>query len=227
MPGFRVISIGALGHHPSWGEHADVRPAHATTTLIAAGNARILVDPSLPPQILGPRLMERSGLRLDQVTHVFLTAFHPMRRRGLAAFDSAEWFVGELEREVVGAQLVEAYKEAESAGDDDLAATVREEIALLQRCAAAPDRIADGVDLFPLPGVSPGSAGLLLPLPSMTILVAGDVVATQEHLEEGKVIHTVSNLEQAQESFREAVEIGDMIICGRDNLVPNPMRRSL
>jgi glyoxylase-like metal-dependent hydrolase (beta-lactamase superfamily II) len=227
MVGFRVISIGALGHHPSWGEHADVRPAHATTTLIAAGESRILVDPSLPAQILGPRLMERSGLRVDQITHVFLTSFHPMRRRGLAAFDGAEWMVAELEREAVGAQLVEAFKEAESAGDRDLAATVREEIALLQRCIPAPDRLAAGVDLFPLPGVTPGSAGLLLPLPAMTVLIAGDVVATQEHLDEGKVIHPVANLAQAQESFREAIEIGDMIVCGRDNLVPNPMRRSL
>lgn len=227
MVGFRVISIGAMGHHSAWGEKGDVRPAHATTTLITAGDARILVDPSLPAQILVPRLSERSGLKPDQITHVFLTNFHPMRRRGLAAFDQADWFVSELEREAVGAQLVESFTEAERAGDSDLAATVREEVALLHRCKPAPDVLAIGVDLFPLYGVTPGSCGLLLPLPAHTVLIAGDAIATQEHLDEGKVIHPVNNLEQAQESFREAVEIADMIVCGRDNLIPNPMRRAM
>jgi glyoxylase-like metal-dependent hydrolase (beta-lactamase superfamily II) len=226
MVGFRIISIGAMAHHDAWGEKGDVRPAHATTTLVEAGDARILVDPSLPPQILVPRLAERSGLKPESITHVFLTNYHPMRRRGLTAFDGADWLVGELERETVGAQLVESFKEAERSGDGDLARTLREEINTLQRCKAAPDSLAAGVDLFPLYGVTPGSCGLLLPLPAHTILIAGDAVATQEHLDEGKVLTPVFNLEQAMESFREAVEIADIIVCGRDNVVANPLRRT-
>ncbi|MBM4099510.1 MAG: MBL fold metallo-hydrolase [Planctomycetes bacterium] len=225
MAQFRVISIGTLAHNPLWGERGDVRPGHATTVLVEAGDATILVDPSLPEQILVPRLAERSGLKPDAVTHVFLTNFHPLRRRGLAAFDDAQWLVGELEREAIGAQLVGKYQEAEEAGDADLAASLRAEVALLQRCRAAPDRLAEGVDLFPLYGVTPGSCGLLLPQPSMTVLVAGDAVATSEHLAAGKVISPVFNLEQSQESFREAVEIADLIVCGRDNAVVNPLRR--
>ena len=225
MAQYRVISIGTLSHHPLWGERGDVRPGHATTTLIEAGDARILVDPSLPEQILVPRLAERSGLKPEGVTHVFLTSFHPLRRRGLAAFDDAQWLVGELERETIGAQLVGKFQEAEDAGDADLAAALRAEVALLQRCKPAPDRVAEGVDLFPLYGVTPGSCGLLLPQPAATVLVAGDAVATVEHLGAGKVISPVANLEQAQESFREAVEIADVIVCGRDNAVLNPMRR--
>ncbi len=227
MATYRVISIGTLAHNPEWGERGDVRPAHATTTLIEAGDERILVDPSLPEQILVPRLAERSGLKPTDITQVFLTNFHPMRRRGLAAFEDARWYVSELEREAVGAQLVEKFQEAERAGDGDLAAAVRAEVAQLQRCKAAPDRLADGVDLFPLYGVTPGSAGLLLPLPAYTVLVAGDAVATSETLERGKVISPVFNLEQAQESFKEAVEIADVIVCGRDNAVLNPLRRSM
>ena len=225
MATFRVISIGTLAHHPLWGERGDVRPAHATTVLIDAGDAKILVDPSLPEQILVPRLAERSGLKPEAITHVFLTNFHPMRRRGLAAFDDAQWYVGELEREAIGAQLVGKYQEAEESGDGDLAASLRAEVATLQRCKPAPDRIAEGVDLFPLYGVTPGSCGLLLPQPAVTVLVAGDAVATHEHLSEGKVISPVFNLEQAQESFKEAIEIADLIVCGRDNVVMNPMRR--
>ena len=225
MAQFRVISIGTLAHNPLWGERGDVRPGHATTTLVEAGDAKILVDPSLPEQILVPRLAERSGLKPEAITHVFLTNFHPVRRRGLAAFDDAQWLVGELERETIGAQLVGKFQEAEEAGDTDLAASLRAEVALLQRCKPAPDRLAEGVDLFPLYGVTPGNCGLLLPQPSVTVLVAGDAVATGEHLGAGKVISPVFNLEQAQESFREAVEIADFVVCGRDNAVLNPLRR--
>ncbi len=224
---FRVISIGTMAHNVDWGERGDVRAAHATTTLIVSGDERILVDPSLPEQILVPRLAERSGLKPADITRVFLTNFHPMRRRGLGAFEEAQWFVSEIERESMGAQLVAKFKEAEDAGDGDLAATLRAEIALLQRCGAAPDRLAEGVDLFPLYGITPGNAGLLLPLPGYTALVAGDAVANIECLERGKVISPVFNLEQAQESFKEAIEIADYIVCGRDNAVPNPMRRGL
>ena len=99
---FRVISIGALAAHPLWGERGDVRPAHATTTLITLGNTRILVDPSLPPQILLPRLEERANVKADQITHVFLTCLHPLHRRGIAAFQNAEWLVSTTEREAVG-----------------------------------------------------------------------------------------------------------------------------
>ena len=56
---YRVISIGAMSAHPLWGEKLDVRPGHATTTLVTSGDAKILVDPSLPAQALEARLSER------------------------------------------------------------------------------------------------------------------------------------------------------------------------
>ena len=48
----RIISIGTLAANPQWGERGALRPAHATTTLVVSGAAKILVDPSLPPQAL-------------------------------------------------------------------------------------------------------------------------------------------------------------------------------
>lgn len=221
----RVVSIGALAAHPMWGERGDVRPGHATTVLVQSGEEAILVDPSLPASLLVPRLAERSGLRPEAVTHVFLTSFHPLRRRGLEAFPGAQWLVPEMERELFGQTLVARFREAHDAGDADLSTALRAEIELLQRARPAPDRLAPGVDLFPLPGVTPGCAGLLVGLPRATVLVAGDAVATQEHLEEGKVLAPCFDLEQARASFAEAVEISDVIICGRDDMVVNPVRR--
>lgn len=251
-PRFRVISIGALAAHPLRGERSAVRTGHATTTLIeAAGDdgtpVRVLVDPGLPGRALVPRLEERAGLKPDDITHVFLTSFRPDARRSIAAFERAEWLIGEAEREAVGVPLAQSLMRlnegarpsvaaglAEAAGvaegdadiagiDEDVEAVVRGDIALLQRCRAAPDRLAVGVDLFPLPGVTPGSCGLLL-ASRETVLICGDAVATAEHLEQGKVLPDCFDRERALESFAEAAEIADVLVPGRDNTAINPAR---
>jgi len=217
---FRVISIGTLAANSHWGERGSVRPPHATTTLVTSGKARILVDPSLPTQVLIPRLLERSGLGPDDITHVFLTCLNPLHRRGLLAFERAQWIVSEREREVIGVQLVESMKEAHGAGDEELVKTLSHEVAVVQRTSAAEDRIAPGVDLFPLYGVTPGMTGLLLPGTGATTLIAGDAVPTVEHLHAGQVLSPCYELEAARESFAEAIEIADWLVCGRDNIVP-------
>jgi glyoxylase-like metal-dependent hydrolase (beta-lactamase superfamily II) len=69
-----------------------------------------------------------------------------------------------------------------------------------------------------VPGVTPGSAALLLPLPSRTIVVAGDAVLTQDHFEAGRVFDQAMAVAQARESFAEIAEIADEIVPGHDNL---------
>lgn len=221
---YRVISIGTLSRHPLWDKPTPPRTAHATTTLIRSDGRTILVDPSLPAEIITARLLERAGLGPDDVTDVFLTSFRPAHRRGLIAFDKANWWISEAEREAVGVSLVGQHQECADA-DDQTAELIKQEIALLQRCKAAPDQLAAQVDLFPLPGPTPGHAGLLLTLSQVTVLVAGDAVATVEHLEKGQILAEGVDLEQSRESFAEAVEIADWIIPGHDNITPNITRR--
>ena len=221
---FRIISIGALSVHELWEKQGEARTPHATTTLIESGGRRILVDPGLPPQVVAARLGERAGLMPEDVSDVFLTTFRPAHRAGLAAFQSARWLIAEAERESVGVSLVHAF---ESETDEAAKETIRREIALLQRFAAAEDRIAEAVDLFPLPGFTPGTCGLLLVEPTRTTLLAGDAVATREHLEQGRVLRGAADVEQARESLGEAIEIADVIVPGHDNLVLNPTRRTM
>lgn len=223
-PTARVISIGALAAHPLWGERAPVRTGHATTTLIVAGEARILVDPGLPERALAARLGERANLAPGQITHVFFTTFKPDTTRGVGALTNAEWFVHPDEREGVGVPLIGSLKEAAEHGERELTAALERDVAVLKRCKPAPDRLADGVDLFPLPGVTPGSCGLLVSDPRWTTLVCGDAIPTIEHLLEGKVLPTCADLQRARESFSEAVEIADLLIPGRDNITLNPVR---
>lgn len=236
----RVISIGALGANHLWNEREPKRTGHATTTLVRSGRAVILVDPGLPAPALKARLGERANLDPKDVTHVFLTSFAPECRRAIELFDRAEWLLSEAERETVGVPLAQSLhrlaqtrEDLEAAGeafDEDQAAMLeilRRDVAVLSRCRPAPDSLAAGVDLFPLPGVTAGMCGLLLGEASRTTLVCGDAIPTQDHLEQGKVLPTCWDRAKAQESFQEAVEIADLLVLGRDNAVMNMTRRGV
>lgn len=223
---YRIISIGALSVHELWEHQGPARTAHATTTLVRSGDRRILVDPGLPPQVVAARLSERAGLAPEDISDVFLTNFRPSHRWGLPAFPNARWLISEAERESVGTSLVQRFQEEE---DESVRAMLEEDIAILKRFEPAPDQIAPHVDLFPLPGYTPGTCGLLLAFPAgagggPTVLIAGDAVATQEHLEQGRVLRGGFDVEQARESFREVIEIADVIVPGHDNVVLNPTR---
>ncbi len=222
---YRIISIGALDAHPLRGERGSARTGHATTTLLRSGQTTIIVDPGLPGPALAARLDERAGLKPADITHVFLTCFRPDVRRGLELFENASWMISEAERESVGVALISEYRRASDAGEGDLAGALEKDIALLRRCEAAPDRLAPRVDLFPLPGVTPGLTGLVLAGPRHTTVVAGDAMPTEEHLLQGKVLQWAADVTRAKESFAEVVEIADMIIPGRDNLLVNPTKR--
>lgn len=228
----RVVSIGTLSAHPLRGEPAGTRTGHATTSLIITDDARVLVDPGLPGPAIAARLGERAGLRADEITHVFLTSFRPETRRGLTAFSNAEWLCSPTEREAAGVPLATDLKRlasisAEHRSDEEreAVAALEHDVAVLQRCRPAPDTIAPGIDLFPLPGYTPGMCGLLVPGARGDWLICGDAVATSEHIAAGKVLSGASDVDQARESFAEALEIADVLIPGRDNMVINPTKR--
>lgn len=221
---YRVISIGTLSRHELWNEKGEARTAHATTTLIRSGDKVILVDPGLPAQVIAARLRERSGLDPSDITDIFLTNFRPAHRWGLSAFPNARWLISEMEREFIGNALVEQFLQAPEGMAKQF---LQEEISLLKRFQPVPDRLAPQVDLFPLPGFTPGTCGLVLSHMNSTTLVAGDAVATVEHLEQGRVLRGCYDANQARESFVEAIEIADVIIPGHDNVLLNPTRRAM
>ena len=221
---YRIISIGTLSHHELWGESAALRTAHATTTLIRSAGKVILVDPGLPAQVVAARLGERCGLGPADITDVFLTNFRPAHRWGLAAFENATWLISEMEREITGSHLItQLGREPE----EQARKLIQQDIDLLKRCRPAPDRLAEQVDLFPLPGFTSGTCGLLLSHMNSTTLIAGDSIPTAEHLEQGCVLRGCYDADEARHSFAEAIEIADVIIPGHDNLLLNLSRRPL
>ena len=239
----RVISIGTLANNPLWNERGTPgtpgtpgttgttgttgnprkpRVGHATTTAIKTGNAILLVDPSLPPELMDARLGERWGLRLADITDVFLTSFDPDRRRTLHGVEHANWLMHEPEIQSASEAIQDEIRRAEN--DPAVVNILEEHLGLLANFTSPGDHPFPSVDLFPIPGFTPGSCGLLLPLPKQTVLIAGDTVATVEHLQKGSVLQNCANIEVAKESFMECVEIADIIIPGRDNIILNAAR---
>lgn len=215
-----IISIGALSRNRLWNETVPVRTAHATTSLIRIGKRNILVDPGLPAIALAARLNERVGLRPEQIDTVFLTNFRPSHRAGLPAFSKAKILLHDNERDYFRARL-EAMLEADQPDESD-ANAIRDSLRLLDSVQSPPDKLAENVDLFPLFGYTPGTCGLLISEPLVTVLIASDAVATQDHFLAGQVLPDSQNVSAAQESLQEVYEIADLIVPGHDNIFLNP-----
>ncbi len=215
-----VISIGTLSRNPFWSEQGTVRPAHATTTLIRDGTLSVLVDPSLPPELLAHRLDERTGLKPGQIDSVVLTNFRPVHRRSLELFDEATWWIGPDERQAIASHLNAALEEHRLADQDDQAPPleIEQELALLGRTEAAGEQLSPNVHLFPSPGASPGSISLLI-AGVKTVVVAGDAILTRDHFENGRVFERSADPTKARESFADIVEVAEIIVPGHDNLI--------
>jgi glyoxylase-like metal-dependent hydrolase (beta-lactamase superfamily II) len=222
MPSVRldVISIGTLSRNRLWGETEPVRTAHSTTTLIRSGKRNILVDPGLPPPAMNARLNERTGLKPEQIDIVFLTNFRPSHRAGLGLFGRSKVFIFQRERDATLAHLEALIEEAPH--EDEGRKTLLAELKLLQSFEVADDKLADQVDLFPLPGYTPGTCGLLVAAPTYSAMIAGDAVPTLDHFLAGQILPDAYDIEAAGESLREVYEIADWIIPAHDNIFANP-----
>lgn len=214
-PQVDIVSLGTLSCNPFWGDVGTVRPAHATTTVIRDGDDCILVDPSLPAEILESRLAEQTGLTPDRITAVFLTNFRPVHRRGLALFPDVPWYLSEQERSLLEPQLERVVDSADEGADRECP-EVEAELELLRRTSTAPEKLSRHVDLFPSPGVTPGACALLV-AGLRTIIVAGDAVLTGDHLDHGRIYERAVDPERAKSALAEIIEIADIIVPGHGN----------
>lgn len=215
---YTIISIGALSHNRLWGESGHLRTAHATTTLVAAGDRLILVDPSLPGEALAARFNERTGKHLDDVTDVFCTTLRPVHRRSVAALPKAKWWCGEAELELYREGLEDFRETADRAESED-AARASVELKLVDRFRAAPEVFGPQVQVYPLAGPTAGSAGLLLTLPTKTVVIAGDAALTSEHILRGQVWEGCADMDAAMDSLKDMLELADVIVPGHDNIL--------
>jgi len=57
------------------------------------------------------------------------------------------------------------------------------------------------------------------PAPETLTVVAGDIVLARDHFEHGRLEDEPWDLEKARESFRDVLEIADLVVPGHDNLL--------
>lgn len=202
-PRVDVLSIGTLSKNRFWDEKAPVRQEMATCTLVRCDDIKLVVDPGWPPEVLQAVLYYRAGLTPQDVTHVFVTHIDPAHVVGIALFSKARWMAHQ--EEIV-------YAKAEMTEDETMAA-------IIKKLRKAPDKIAPGIEIFPTPGHSPGHCSLMANTAVTTTVIAGDVILTRDYLEHGDLGPTLYNREQAEESFREVIEIADLIVPGHDNIL--------
>ena len=220
---FRVINIGTLSLNPLWGETQAVRTPHATTTLVTAGKETIVVDPSLPGKVLGARLYERAGIHIDRIRMVFLTTFRACHRFGLSAFEKAEWIIHEKEKQWAYEYLQQMRSQIDK-DEGEQKGIIENDLVLLDRCRPAADELAADVQLFPSPGPSAGSCGLLLTPSVGAVVIAGDAVISQDYLDQGRVWDHSYDVKQAQQSLQDILEVADVIVPGHDNVFLIPGR---
>ncbi len=220
---YSVISIGALSKNRLWGESAPVRTSHATTTAVFDEGKIILVDPSLPVQALGPVFNERTGKQLGDVTDVFCTTLRPVHRRSVMALPEAHWWACQDEIESYRTKLA-ALLDSASRLDPQETANIEADLKLLENFRPSPESFTRQVTVYPMIGATPGSAGLLLTPPTMSIVIAGDAVLTAEHVSRGQVWEGCDDREKALASLQDVLELVDMIVPGHDNVCISPGR---
>lgn len=224
-PRVDIISIGTLSRNRLWNEAEAVRTPHATTALIRAGKRTILVDPGLPAIALAARLHERTGLRPSAIDTVFLTNFRQAHRSGLELFDKAKVLIHEVEQAVERQRLQNLIDDAPE--EDEDRKHFQHELKMLEKLMAAPDKLVDGVDLFPLFGYTAGTTGILVTTPATSTLIAGDAVPTLDHFLAGQVLPDAADIKAAQEALAEVYEIADLIVPGHDNWFVNPRMQGM
>ena len=192
-----IVTIGNLSRNRYWGENdaKGVRPAICTCTLIQGEGFRLLVDPSLEKQEeMARELDRRTGLKLTDIDALFITHEHGDHWAGLAHFGGARWLAG-----------------AETAS-------------LLNRSHKLPKpvepvngKLFSALEVVPTPGHTMSLHSLRFECDGLSIVVAGDAVATRDFWRERRGYFNCVDFELSARSMEKIASLADIVVPGHDN----------
>lgn len=192
-----IITVGNLSRNRYWGESDDRarRPALCTCTLVVGNGYRLLVDPSVADaEGMRAELDRRTGLRLDDIDHVFITHAHGDHHAGLAHFGHACWLAA-----------------AEVA--DSLNASGRyDRVVQAVSSAVLPD-----ADAIPTPGHTLAHHSLCFSCGGAAVVVAGDAVMTRDFWTHRQGFFNSVDFALAAQTMDALAERADIIVPGHDN----------
>ncbi|MHC4557715.1 MAG: MBL fold metallo-hydrolase [Planctomycetota bacterium] len=192
-----VITIGNLSRNRYWGESDEkgVRAAICTCTLITGKDFRILVDPSLADKTdMNRELDRRTGVRLHDITAVFVTHQHGDHLAGISHFPNAEWLAAPAVARIINksGKLPRAVKGVQ-------------------------DRLLDSIDVVSTPGHTNTHHSLRFDCDGLSIVVAGDSVATRDFYRERRGYFNAVDFALSARTMDKLTSIADIIIPGHDN----------
>lgn len=202
---FHILTIGHLSRNRYWGERDSIayRRALATCTLISGSGQQILVDPSLPEGDMPEALLNACGLHLEDITQVFTTHYHYDHHVSPLAFPNAKWIMPEKELRY----LEENWAEYNRVFPADKFET-------LAHCSPAPQFLAPGIEVVPLPGHTEGLCGLRFDAPEGRILLTGDAIMNREFYQAGEPYLFGWNDDIGRATIASAAGTADVIIPG-------------
>ena len=195
-----VITIGNLSRNRYWGE-SDAKPlrsAICTCTLITGNGFHLLVDPSLADKdAMAKELDRRTGLKLDDISAVFITHEHGDHIAGLVHFQRAAWYAGAPAAEILNARR-----------------------SLARAVEAAPGSLFGAVEVIPTPGHTRSHHGLRFDCEGRSIFVAGDAVATRDFWRERRSYYNAVDPAVAARTMNRIANAAQLVIPGHDNYFP-------
>ena len=192
-----VITIGNLSRNRYWGESdaKGVRAAICTCTLIAGDGFRLLVDPSLADAAeMARELDRRTGIKPCDVNAIFVTHEHGDHFAGVAHFPDARWLAAPAVAEILN-------KSAR----------------LSRRFENVTDRLFDAVEVIATPGHTNSHHGLRFDCDGLSIVAAGDAVATRDFFRERRGYFNAVDFELSARTMDRLAAIADIIVPGHDN----------
>jgi glyoxylase-like metal-dependent hydrolase (beta-lactamase superfamily II) len=196
-----VITIGNLSRNRYWGE-SDERALHSvicTCSVISGENFHLIVDPSLADEVaMTTELKRRTGLSPESINIVFITHQHGDHIAGLKHFPAARWLAG-----------------------SEVASGLNRTGSFTKKIEPVGSNIFGAIDVIPTPGHTPDHQSLRFDYRGLSIVVAGDSIATKDFWDEKRAYYNVLDLAESKRSMDKIDSIADIIVPGHDNFFFN------
>lgn len=196
-----VITLGNLSRNRYWGESDDkaIRSAICTCTVVQGEGFRLLVDPSLSnAEEMAKELDRRTGLKLRDITAVFVTHEHADHWYGLAHFPEAKWLAA-----------------------PEVAAALNQTKKLPKPVESVTGRLFDTIDIVPTPGHTMSHHSLRLDYDGLSVVLAGDAVATRDFWHERRGYFNCVDFALSTKSMDKIASLADLVVPGHDNFFWN------
>lgn len=207
---WKTLTLGHLSRNKFWGE-SDAAQYHsvvATTTLVQTDDINILVDPTLPVEQTEALLRLHAGLGREDIHIVYATHYHGDHRVDADKYPNAKQYMSAASLQDAQAAIEEVRQ----------GRGVPAFVMGLEDFLPAPEQLAPGVTLYPLPGHTDGNTGLMLAASEGRVLLAGDTIMGEEYFCAGEGYWFNTSAEKTHISILRAAQDADIVVPGHGDV---------